>query len=356
MTRTRHALSFEFWPEADRLAWAKAQQDAELFGERGLAAHWADATRAQVMNGYGTWLHFLEAVGALQHDVLPTGRVRGERLAGYVESLKARSLSPISVASRLRDLAEALRVMDPGGDRTVLVRGLRRLESTARASRDKHKRLVAPGNIYEASIARMDAAERSASRGHILKALYYSDGLRTAMLVAKPVRLRNLAGTQLGKNLLRVDDVYRWTFAATETKTGEVIDALLPPRLTPYIERWITHYRRLLLQGAESDAMWISIKGSPMGRADVYERVCITTRQELGVRINPHAFRHIVATGVAIALPEEVRLTPFLLDHRTERTVQEHYNLADSLSASSRYLQHLDLRRRKALDGDTPKE
>ena len=120
-------------------------------------------------------------------------------------------------------------------------------------------------------------------------------GYALAMLVAKAVRLRNLAGTQLGKNLFRVDDVYRWTFAATETKTGEVIDALLPPRLTPYIERWITHHRRLLLQGAEHDAMWISIKGTPMGRADVYERVCITTRQELGIRINPHAFRHIVA-------------------------------------------------------------
>jgi integrase/recombinase XerD len=176
------------------------------------------------------------------------------------------------------------------------------------------------------------------------------------MLVAKPVRLRNLVATTIGKNLIKVGDVYRWTFEAVETKTAEVIDALLPQRLTPYIDRWIGHHRRLLLGPTASDALWISIKGKAMGRAAVYERVCIVTKEELGIRINPHAFRHIVATGVAIAIPEEVRLTPFLLDHRTERTVQEHYNLADSLSASSRYLQRLEIRRRQALDGNTPKE
>jgi integrase/recombinase XerD len=124
VARTRYALSIQYWPKIDRAAWTKALQDADLFGERGIEAHWADATRAQVANGYGMWLHFLEAIGALQHDVMPTSRLSADRLAAYVESLKARSLSPISVASRLRDLAEALRVMDTGGDRTVLVRGL----------------------------------------------------------------------------------------------------------------------------------------------------------------------------------------------------------------------------------------
>ena len=178
-------------------------------------------------------------------------------------------------------------------------------------------------------------------------------GYASPMLVAKSVRLRNLAGAKIGKNLLKIGDVYRWTFGAAETKTGEVIDALLPQRLTPYIDRWITHYRQLLLGPVASDALWISIKGQAMGRAAVYERVCVATTQELGIRINPHAFRHIVATGVAIAMPEEVRLIPFLLDHRTERTVQEHYNLADSLSASSRYLERLGARRRLALDGNS---
>ena len=352
MPRERCALPVRHWPTSDQTAWAIALQEGELFGEHGLAAHWAAATRAQVENGYGIWLYFLQATGDLEHHVRPTARLNEERLIAYVASLRCR-LAPVSVASRLRDLAEALRVMDPAGDRSLVLRGLRRQEAIARPCRDKTKYRVAPGDIYEAGLARMDAVERRESRGHTLKALHYSDGLRLAMPVAKPVRLRNLVSTTIGKNLLKVDNVYRWTFGAAETKTGEVIDALLPQRLTPYIDRWITHYRQLLLWPVASDALWISIKGQAMGRAAVYERICVTTTQELGIRINPHAFRHIVATGVAIAMPEEVRLTPFLLDHRTERTVQEHYNLADSLSASSRYLERLGARRRLALDGNS---
>jgi hypothetical protein len=82
-----------------------------------------------------------------------------------------------------------------------------------------------------------------------------------------------------------------------------------------------------------------------MGRAAIYERVCLVTEEEVGVRINPHAFRAIVATGVAIAVPESVAITPYLLDHRTERTAAKHYNLAEGLSASTQYLQRLEARR-----------
>ena len=169
----------------------------------------------------------------------------------------------------------------------LVLRGLRRQEAIARPCRDKAKYRLSPGDIYEAGLARMDAVERRESRGHILKALHYSDGLRLAMPVAKPVRLRNLVGTTIGKNLLKVGNVYRWTFAAAETKTGEVIDAHLPQRLTPYIDRWITHHRQLLLGSTASDALWISIKGRAMGRAAVYERVCVATREELGIASIP---------------------------------------------------------------------
>jgi integrase/recombinase XerD len=124
----------------------------------------------------------------------------------------------------------------------------------------------------------------------------------------------------------------------------------MPERLTPYIDHWLEHHRALLLAGGQADALWLTFRGTAMGRAAVYERFCSATEQELGVRINPHAVRHIVATGVAIALPEAVQMTPYLLDHRSDRTATEHYNLADGLSASARYLQCLEMRRQRALN------
>ena len=90
-----------------------------------------------------------------------------------------------------------------------------------------------------------------------------------------------------------------------------------------------------------------------MGRAAVYDRVCRATKEAFGKPINPHAFRDIVATGIAVATPEDIRMTPFLLDHRSDRTVQGHYNLADSLSASDRYLDRLEERRQAALAATT---
>jgi integrase len=315
---------------------------------QGAASLRHDQARAQVANGYGLWLGYLASTGGLQANDLPCARLDVRRLQGYVADLSSR-LAPVSVASRLRDLAEALRVMQPDGDRRLVMLALRRLERTARPSRDLRSRLVAPTTLYEAGIARMERLMQAQDCGPRRRAIRYSDGLRIAMLAAKPVRLKNLAETRLDRHLARVGDVFHWRFAPGETKTRQAIDASLPGRLTGFIDRWVEGYRRDLLKGEAGDALWISLQGGPMGRSAVYQRVCIATEQELGIRINPHAFRAIVATGVAIALPEDVKMIPFLLDHRSDRTATEHYNLADGLSASARYLERLEMRRAEAL-------
>lgn len=347
--RIRRAMPLTEWPNSDRQLWQAATGTAALFDADGAAAHWAPATRTQVENGYSIWLGHLAATGTLNSDVRPSGRVTVEGLNRYVAEL-SRRLAPVSVASRIRDLAEAVRVMEPGCDRSLVLRALRRLERDAKPSRDLRSRLVSPSDLYEAGIRRMDRMSRTEPTAPMLRAVHYADGLRIAMLAAKPVRLRNLVATRIGVHLVKVGPVYRWKFARHETKTNELIDAELPGRLNDYIERWIGHYRRELSTQQSGDAMWVSLVGTAMERAAVYERVCVATEEELGRRIYPHAFRAIVATGVAIAMPDQVAITPFLLDHRSDHTVAEHYNLAGSLSASEAYLQRLEARRRQALE------
>ena len=78
----------------------------------------------------------------------------------------------------------------------------------------------------------------------------------------------------------------------------------------------------------ETDALWLSNRGRALSRAGVYDRVCLVTSVSLASGSTRIAFRHIVATSIAIAMPEDVEMTPFLLDHRTDRTVREHYDLA----------------------------
>jgi hypothetical protein len=66
------------------------------------------------------------------------------------------------------------------------------------------------------------------------------------------------------------------------------------------------------------------------------------------VRIYPHAIRHIAATSIAVSMPEKVRMTPFIL-YNDDRTAQQHYNVADQLSASCQYVQRLEVRRQQAM-------
>ncbi len=351
MTRLRHELPDDQWPAIDQELWAQAFTNAGPFEQVGAACHWAKPTATQVKHGYALWLGHLRRTGNLDPAQPPCERATKATLIGYISALQSR-IAPVSVCSRLRDLSEALRVMQPKGDRGLVTRALLSLERSAKPSRNLRARLVAPSEIYEAGFRLMDRIAAKAGPISTRTAQTYGDGLRLALLAAKPVRLRNLASTKIGTHLAKVGSGYRWRFKASETKTRETIDVELPVRLTAYIDRWIADYRPVFPGADKTDALWLSSKGGPMSQAGVYDRVCLATKRELGVRVNPHAFRHIVATSIAIVMPEDVRMTPFLLDHRSERTVAEHYDLANSVAASARYLKQLELRRQRALGRD----
>jgi hypothetical protein len=177
----------------------------------------------------------------------------------------------------------------------------------------------------------------------------YGDGLMMAMLAVKPVRRKNLTGTKLGTHLIKLQDgAYRWQFTAHETKTHQPIAADLPPTLTPFIDCWIESVRPVLLAGATSDAFWITVKGTGMASDTVYSRFCKATFEELGVRINPHLMRDIVATGIAIAMSEKAAIIPAMLDHGSSESSMGYFKLADAVSASARYLEVLEARRDQA--------
>jgi hypothetical protein len=184
-------------------------------------------------------------------------------------------------------------------------------------------------------------------------AVQYGDGLMMAMLVAKPVRRKNLVGTRVGEHLTKSPSGhYELHFAAHETKAKHAIVADLPAGLTPYIDYWLDTARPLLLGDGHSSAMWLTTNATDMAPETAYGRFCRATSEELGVRINPHLVRGIAATGIAIAMPEEAGIIPMVLDHRSDQTSRQHYNLADALSASARYVDVMQkLRRRSGKNG-----
>jgi hypothetical protein len=224
---------------------------------------------------------------------------------------------------------------------------VRRLVRTAKPSRDQNHLLVSPSDMFYAGIRLMERVSSMADT-NLSSAVKYRDGLMMSAIVCKALRKRNFASMLLEQNITRnAMDVYEVQFRPFETKSRRRIRAELSGKLTPYIDHWLSKIRPFLLKGLSSDAMWITMAGTDMSPETFYVCFCKVTKKELGRRINPHLTRKIVATGVAIARPELVRMVGSLLDQSTDQSAA--YNLADQLSASRAYLGLLEQRRQQAL-------
>jgi integrase len=222
------------------------------------------------------------------------------------------------------------------------------LKQQARPSRDYTGRICAPSELYDAGLRRMD---RYQDKEGVEDIINFSGGLMISLAAAKALRLRNLTHMPIGVNLIsRPDGRYEVRAPAAETKTHRGICAVLPSSLTRYIDAWLYDKRPRLLAGRLSDAMWLDPTGLPLDTNAVYRLFCKATLAELGKHINPHLARRIVATGVAIAAPELINIVPSLLDHSSDKSEADVYNMADRLTASSQMLDILESRRRAAIN------
>jgi integrase len=85
-----------------------------------------------------------------------------------------------------------------------------------------------------------------------------------------------------------------------------------------------------------------------MRRAVLGALITRRTREEFGIGINPHTFRHIAATTVAEDDPDNVTAVPGLLGHATLDPSQKVYNRAKMAKAGRAYQEEL-IRRRARL-------
>jgi hypothetical protein len=334
------------WPERERVTLEAKVLKRGLF-DTSEAANWAPDTLACRVRSYGTFLFFARSRGVLEEHARPASRASGRLLLDFIDHLKER-LTPTSIVFILRGTVAILRLIDPDGDRSQVAAAARYFERTAKPRDKRGISAIGSSELYYAGIARMQRLDARATT-ELRSGVAWSDGLMMAMLAANPIRLRNLHASRVGAHVVRAaTGVYEWRFGPSETKNGERLKADLPASLTAFIDRWLREVRPRLARENTHDAMWVTTLGDPMSRSTLYGRFCDATEEELGIRINPHAVRHIAATSIAVSMPDCVRMIPFVLNNQ-DRTAQEHYNLADGLSASFRYLQCLERSRQRAL-------
>jgi integrase/recombinase XerD len=254
-------------------------------------------------------------------------------------------------------LVHMLSVLEPARDWGQLARVYNHLRQTAAPSRDKLSRLVPATDLLELGLRLMDTCESGSDRPAYV-AIRYRDGLMIALLIACPIRIKNLANLVIGQHLVFDGDAYLVKLSATETKTGRPYVAAVPPELTPYIDRWLEIHRLRLQTFARGQAqvgghLWINRYGRPMGSGAIRQQIEERTRQAFGKHVWPHLFRDCAVTELVDCAPEEIGIALDLLGHANLQTTKRHYIQAVGMRAHARVQEVIAARRRAATSGDT---
>ena len=253
-------LALNDWPQIDRSIWERATAPIDYFDDLAPAARWSAKTRYQAQAAYGRWLAFLrdrfpealqlplaervdrERAGALRRDA---------RHAHYVDEHRRRARPPDHDVER------------PGAARRLgwLRQWQYRYQKRA-VARDKRDKIVHPARLLELGLALMDSADTLSRPDE--RARQYRDGLLIALLAARPLRRRSLSELQIGTHLRRVGNRYVLALPGVNTKSGQPIEFPLPELLTPYMTRYLEHYRLLFPKAGNEQALWLSAKGGAL--------------------------------------------------------------------------------------------
>jgi integrase/recombinase XerD len=341
------------WPLLDQAAWAEAVRPRRLLGDCfSHAAAWGPATRQMNSKGYGRWIDWLGRTGQLDPEQDPAARATREVAEDYMEALQDAGLADFTVVAALQQLGDTLSAMCPGADLSWISLGSARLRSKAVSCKDLDARMQPVEDILALGVAMMDAADNDRFRTDTERAVLYRDGLLIAFLILRPLRIGNLAMIRIGRHLHLRGDEWWVEFTADEMKGHRPFAVPWPADLTDALARYVDVHREVLLKGAPAaepmDALWISRNDTAMSTMVVGHRVVHWTAGAFGTAINPHTFRHIVATAIAMADPINAMDGMAVLGHASIETTERYYTRARMFEAAKAYHALIAAERRRS--------
>lgn len=271
-------------------------------------------------------------------------------MAAYVADLSAVN-SPQTRLSRVVELHEMARVMDPAQDWTWFKGIAARLRAQRVPARPKAPRIVAVNELLQLGQHLMATAADAGSS--LAQAIRYRDGLAVAFLAARPLRRRNLAGLRIGQSLVQRAGTWWLEITGEETKTARPISLPVPGVLSQAIDIYLVVHHPILAgrcagrPRAPEAALWLSKHGVPMSEDSLYGRIVQVTAAHFGRPINPHLFRDCLATSIAVDDPDHILIAAILLGHTSIATTDRYYIQASSLQAVRRWQEYV-LRLRKS--------
>lgn len=331
------SLPIEQWPPADRDAWALACRPSHRLIRGGAGAHMKPITLADLARRYGYFLDFLDGSGLLDRHAMAAGQVTPANVAAYLDELRSR-VSSVTTYGSIYKLRRASQLLDKDRDFGWLAEYEKDL-ALLMQPRSKADRWVLTEVLVECGLTLMTEAEQSTKLSRLRKARQFRDGFMVAMLALHPIRLKNFANLQIGRDFLEINGQWWITLPSAATKEGRPderrIDRIIASALEGYLS---THRSALMKQEKPTNALWLSSNsGGPMTYHAVAAAIERTTRRSIGIGLNPHMFRTAAASTAAIHSGDKPNLATALLHHCDERTAERHYNLASSLSAATAF-------------------
>lgn len=349
----RLCIPIEQWPSVDQELWIRATSSGGLLDDGGLASDWRPDTRLKVAKSYGRFLRFLRDTDMLDEATIPADRATREVIGQYVDHLRDQIASK-TLAGRITDLGEAIRVMCPGSDIGYLRRLSGRLGRAVLPARPKHTRLVPIADLYQLGFDLMERSRKVRGPRPCSANVMFRDGLMIALLAARPFRLRTFTHLRIGRHLTQTDDGYQLHIHPEDNK-GKIADIYpVPAELTQWIDHYLDDVRPSLLKKRPSDRLWVSWEGQDLSECGLHEKIEERTKAAIGHAINPHLFRDCAATSIAIEDPEHVRIIRSILGHNTFDAGERFYNQAESHSAQQKLMATIQEKRKQFLQ-ETPR-
>jgi integrase len=346
-------MPFAEWPEIDRRLWSAAVDSDDPFN---VAARLAERTLHKRWMG---WRRFLGFVANFEPAILkksPQQRLTAERLRRFVEHLRETN-TPHSVAIQVDSLYGAAQTMMPKKDWTWLRNIKTRL--FAAAPRGTTIRPVSTSlQLVDLGEKLMDESEVAGEKEICIDdAVRYRDGLIIALAGLIPLRHKNCAAIEIGRDLTKEGDAWSIVIPPDETKTKVWLDFPVPQFIEDRLSTYLTRVRPRLLRRPGCQALWVSYKGGALSYSALGPVFTRHSTERLGIRITPHDARDAAATLWAIMRPEQVGISRDLLAHADLRMTTKYYNRAKGIEASrahNRVIAQLKKKDSKALGWVVP--
>lgn len=188
------------------------------------------------------------------------------------------------------------------------------------------------------AINRIDMAAAKCRPGSKAEALHKRNALLLAFLVSNPLRQRTIASLTwfpFGGGSLRGSSETGWRIALGglqqkngSSKRGRNYDVKVADWVKPRLEAYLEEYRETLLEGKQSNYLFVSSRKEGIWR-DITKTVIKLTRKYIPgcPGFGPHAVRHLVATDWLRRYPGEFLTVAELLNDRLETVLAEYAHL-----------------------------